>query len=746
MNHSYNLAPVAALPAPQEEQNMDVLGLLDTVLNARWLVLGITFIAVLAGSVYAFLSPPVYQADTMVQVEQTANEAGRTVLGELSAVFNVQSSAAAEMEIVRSRRVVGQAADNLQLYVEARPNYLPLVGAWLAQHARGLSTPGLFGLDGYVWGTESIQVGHLDVPEHLENVNLTLTATPDGYELRGPDGQELARGKPGVPSNIQTEKGVGRILINGLNAEPGARFILVRRSRLNMIDALQDRLVITEKGKSSGVLSISLEGTDPARIAQVLNGVGAAYVEQNTERKAAEAEKSLAFLNGFLPQLKQQMDEADNKYTAFRDKHGTFDLGTEGTLSLNASVTMQAQLFDLQQKRRELAVQFGPAHPSIQAIDSQIKAISAQLAALTARIKALPDLEQKLVNLSRDVKINGELYASLLNSTQQLRLIKEGKVGNVRVVDTAAVPQQPIKPNRPLVITIATLLGLALGVGFALMRGMLRRGVKLPNDIEASLGLNVFATVPRVLPRSNRQLRLANPGATKYVLAEIWPDDPAIESLRSLRTALRFALRDAANNVVLLTGPTPNIGKTFTAVNLAAILGSAEKRVLLVDADFRSGHIQQYFGLGREKGLSELIQGTLSAQQAVRKNVMPNVDLLTTGVLPRNPAELLMSSATADLLKALSADYDVVLLDTAPILAVSDAMALAPYVGTVFMLARAQVSTLGEIEESTKRLNHAGAHVKGVIFNDFDPTIHRFSSKYGHHRNDYYAYGASSKP
>src|SRR5690606_8936726 len=159
--------------------------------------------------------------------------------------------------------------------------------------------------------------------------------------------------------------------------------------------------------------------------------------------------------------------------------HGTFDLGTEGSLSLNTSVELQAQLFALEQQRRELSALYTAEHPEMQVVDRQIAAVKQEIEAVSRKISALPDLEQQLLTLMQDVKVNGELYVNLLNSAQQLRLVKEGKIGNVRVVDTAVVPSQPIKPNKPLVLCVALLLGLILGVGAAFLRNMMRPGIKI---------------------------------------------------------------------------------------------------------------------------------------------------------------------------------------------------------------------------------------------------------------------------
>ncbi len=751
MNHPYPLAAASspttltlmAMPPGRQQEDVDFRSVLDTVFNARRLILAVTAVALLIGAAYALLSPPIYRADAMIQVEQNQNEGNNHVLGALSSAFNIQSPATAEMEILRSRLVLGEAVNELQLYISAQPNYLPVIGRWLSKHADILPAVDIPWLHNYVWGTESIQLAALSVPKRLESQALTLVATDQGYELLDPNGALLTNGIVGTTARFDTADGSGSILVSHLQADPGAHFTVTRYSQLDIMNTLQKALIIDEMSKPSGILSMSLEGTDPARVAAVLNAIGAAYVEQNIERKAAEAQKSLTFLDSFLPQLKKQMDDSNNRYTDFRDRHGTFDLGTEGALALNSSVELKTQIFALQQKRRELIVQYGASHPAIRGIDQQIAAAEQEVSKLTTRIKGLPDMEQQLLNLSRDVKVNGELYASLLNSTQQLRLVKEGKVGNVRMVDRAIVPERPVKPKQPLVLTVAGTLGLLLGTALALLRGMLGCAIKGASDIESRTGLAVYATVPRIQPRAQR--RMTTTGRHQpptRVLAVVAPEDPAIESLRSLRTSLRPTLRTAANNIIMLTGPTPDIGKTFTSVNLAALLGSAYKRVLLVDTDFRSGGIHRQFNLRREGGFSEMINGESNLEQVVHRGVLHNVDFISTGRLPANPAEVFLSEAAEPLLDLLSQRYDVVVLDTAPVLPVSDAMALAPLAGTIFVLARADMTTMEELEESAKRIRQAGGQVHGVILNDFNPGRHRFNPKYGAYRQNSPNYGS----
>ncbi|MBH2018619.1 MAG: polysaccharide biosynthesis tyrosine autokinase [Burkholderiales bacterium] len=745
MNPSQSPVPAPYIADAQDDE-IDLLGLLDVLLDARWLIAGITALVLLLGGAYAFLSRPVYEANTLIQVEDSKPGAAG-VLGDAASLFDIKSPATAEMEILRSRLVVGKAVDDLQLYVTATPKYLPLVGGWLARRATDLSNPGFMGMGGYVSGNESIRLGMLEVPVELEGKPLLLVATEGGFELRDPNDQTLVQGKTGTPADFGSGENKGRILVTQLKAKPGAYFNVSRYSRLGVIEGLQQQLAISEQGRQSGVIAVQLQGTDPEQISRTLNAVGTNYVRQNVERKSAEAEKSLAFLGDFLPQLKKQLEESEVRFNKYRNQNGTFDLGVEGKTYLETAVKLQGDLLLLQQKRREQIAQFTAAHPVIQTLDAQIAAVSKEIADLTSKVKTLPNTEQDLLRLTRDVKVNSELYLNLLTSSQQLLLVKEGKVGNVRVVDAPVVPERSIKPQRVQILAISGVLGLLLGMGLAFLRNSLRPGIKDPADIESATGLHVFATVPHSDEQDKLSKLVKSHASGSHLLAITHPEDPGIESLRSLRTALQFAMLDARNNVVLFTGPTPGIGKSFTSANFAAVLAAGGKRVLLIDADMRKGHLHQFFGMKRGHGFSELIIGSSTLGDVVQRAVAPNLDLITTGTMPPNPGELLMSPATVQLLGALSAQYDLVLIDTSPVLAVSDTQVLAPHAGTVFLVARAEVTALGELQESTKRLGQTGVQVKGVVFNDLDTSRQRYGGygyKYSRYRYTNYQYGKTN--
>ncbi|MDE1180421.1 polysaccharide biosynthesis tyrosine autokinase [Paraburkholderia sp.] len=723
----------------------DFVAILDILMESRWTIVAIVFVFLLLGTAYAILAKPVYEADIMVQVEDSPDtSAAKSLLGDVSSLFDVKSSAAAESQILASRLVVSRAVDQLNLFIDAKPKRFPLIGNWIAARSDGLSAPGFLGFGGYTWGTETIDVPQFDVPVAYEGDAFKLTMlNGNRYSVSGGDFDTPVEGTIGTVEHFHSAKGLIELRVAAISARPGAVFRLIRNSRLQTIEALQDHLNVQEKIKQSDVVVASLRDTDPQLVAAALNEVGAQYIRQNIERKSAEAAQSLDFLNGQLPKLKDQLTDAEARLTKMRDEHGTVDLTEEAKLALAQTADAKTRLLELQEKRQELLTHFTGKHPSIAAIDQQIAALGSYRESAEAQIHRLPDLQQDAVRMMLDVKVSTDLYTALLDNMQQLQLVRAGKVGNVRLVDTAAVPEIPVRPKKPLVVFASLLLGVLVGCGAVIARSILFKGISDPADIERRLGLSVYATVPL----SEQQKALAEKAARKEhalsLLAVSSPGEPAVESLRSLRTALQFAMLEAKNNVVVIAGPAPGVGKTFVSANLAAVLAMAGKRVLLLDGDIRKGRLNEYLGFSRTGGFSELIAGTSELRDVIHRDVIEGLDFISTGAIPKNPSELLLNSRVPMLIEQLSRDYDIVIIDSSPVLAVTDTGILATLAGTAFLVAFAGITKLGEISESVKRLTQNGIRLNGVVFNGVNPRLgqYGYGSKYGGYRYVAYEYG-----
>ena len=724
--------PRPAEPLP-EESTVDLKSYLNTLYDSRWLIGSITAIITIVAVLYALVANPVYEANLMIHVEEESPNASKNILSEASSLFETKKAAIAEMELLRSRMVVSRAVDNLQLYVEVQPKYFPVLGSWFAnQNSGALSKPGLFGYGGFVWGGERAAVSVFEVPDSWLNREFVITTRANNrYRFSG-GGQRIAfDASVGQRYRVQTPDGLVEIKVDRLVANPGARFKIKRKSRLGTIQGIQRSMVITEQGKQSGVIEVKMQGQDADRINSLLNEIGREYMRQNLARKTEEAEKSLAFLNQQLPILKRQLEQSEDRYNQFRNAHGTVDLREEARMSLAQAAAARARRMELMQKKTELLARFTESHPVVAAINRQRREVDAEIAAIAARIRTLPVMEQDEARLTRDIKVNTDLYTALSNTAQQLRLISVGRVSNVRLVDAPIAPERPIKPNRPLIVALAVVTGLFLGTLIAFTRKAMRGGICDPAKIERLLRARVvYASIPHST-NEDRLMRKVKPDGALPLLARMLPEDPAIESLRSFRAALRFSMPHFSNNVVMIAGPTRGLGKSFVTANFASVMAASGMRVLLIDADLRNGHLHRYFGVDRARGLSRAIIGAAPVDEVIHRSVQDNLDFIPTGELPTNRSEFLLQLNLGNLLELVSTRYDLVLLDPPPLLAVADALIVGAHAGAVFIVARSGVTTESHINESIKRLNHAGISPRGVLFNDMALRLGDYRSQYG---------------
>jgi tyrosine-protein kinase Etk/Wzc len=732
-------SPAVATP---EAEAVDFAALLDLIIENRVLIATVTALFLVAGALYAWLTPPIYEAAIMMQVEEDRDTGAiKGMLGDVPSLMDVKSPAEAAMQILGSRLVLSRSVDALRLYIAASPRRFPLIGRWIARQGEGLSRPGILGIGGYAWGSEAIDVGAFDVPPRDVGRRYTLLVLQGGrYALRGDGIEGEVIGRIGVVERFAARSGPISLWVKRIDAQEGIVFELTRYSFQKTVMQLRKALAILEKGRQSGVIEATMQSDDPELLSETLNEIGRQYLRQNIESKAEQAEKSLEFLVAQQPQMKRQLEEVEDRYNAYRNTHSIIDLSEEGKVVLQRSAEAESKLLQLKQKREELAMRYMPSHPSLIAIDGQIAEAQRAAGELTGRIKQIPLSEQSALRLERDMRVDTNLYVSLLNNIEQLKLLKASRIGNVHLIDRADVPQLPVKPRKLMVVGLAALTGVFAGLGLVFLRDALLRGITDVTALESHSGLPVYATVPYSKQQEDLTRKMiAMVQGEDVLLATRHPHDPAIESLRSLRTALQFAMLEARNNIVLLTGPSPGIGKSFVSANLSAVLAASGKRVLLIDGDLRAGHLDRYFGEPNGVGLSDAIAGGVEYGAAIRECVRPNLDFIPTGAAPLNPAELLLSKRWVELVHAVSARYDIVLIDAAPVIPVSDAGIMAPVAGTVFLLARFEQTRLGEITESAKRLAQGGSRVSGLLFDGVKPRGYGYA--YGGKYSDY-RYGA----
>jgi len=722
----------------QEEGGISLVDIIENVLFFRWYFL-VTFAVILCfGILYALFASPIYISDALIQVEEKKGSS----LGALSQVAKVldvqQSPVLGEIEILRSRTVIGAAVEaekaNITIAVN---NRLPIIGGWLSRilskEPDGLTKP-LWGGNSIAWGGEELKFQRLVVPQSQYGQDLFLTIGPDRtWTLTDDEDKTLLTGQG---TEMLTESADGQITLSlaTLKARTGTVFKLRVYSTLSRIGSILGRMTAAETKRQSGIIKVTFEGTNPGQTAQMLTAITRAYINQNVSRRSEEAEKSLEFLNKELPRLKADLEISEQNLNTFRNEKKTLDVPGEIRELLTQTTNIEKSRQELELKRKQFQVQYQPDYPLLKAINSQLKEVQTQSIALEKTISNLPQTQQDYIRKARDVEVNNQLYVALLNNAQQLQIAKAGTVGNVAVVDPAVPPEKPSRPNKPLTVAIAALLGLALGFVVCQLLAFITGVVRDPKKLEQSIGQPTLGVVPLSLEQVNAMEREDSGELSDYMLAAAEPTSTVVEALRSLRTSILFSLAEKKQaKVLLLTSAVPSQGKSFLSANLAYLLAVTGKRVLLIEADVRRSSIKRYIDFDpKNPGLSSVLNENIDIASVVLKDVYPNLDFLPAGPRVKNPGDMLSTDRLSILIASLRNQYDFIFIDSPPLLPVNDARALAKVSDITLFAVRQEMVSLTEVREALEIFGKSGNYIDGVIFNGFIPSRIRYGYNYGY--------------
>ncbi|GAA5111301.1 tyrosine-protein kinase Wzc [Orbus sasakiae] len=716
------MATKEAKSLSKESDEIDLLSLFYALLDKWKIIVGFTCITTFVGLIYAIFATPIYKADALVQVEQ---KVGNALFNDFASTLSGSKPlSTTEIELIRSRMILGKTIKDLSLDIDIKESFFPVFGKGFARLTDD--------------NHNAIALSRYDVPRSWYDEPLKLKVIDDENYTLSKDGKEILSGKVGEYHSNETIS----LLVSQIQAEPGTIFLVTKRSELQVINDILDNLSIADKGKDTGMLELNLQGENPILIQRILDQISKNYLAQNVERKSEEAGKSLAFLKEQLPRIRSELDESENKLNKFRQQNDSVDLSLEAKAVLDSSVQLEAQLNELTFKEAEVSKLYTKEHPAYRALLEKRQTLLDERTKLGDKISFLPQTQQEILRLTRDVKANNEVYMQLLNKQQELNISQASTVGNVRIIDTALTQLKPVKPKKALIVGISFLLGLILSSGAIIVMIALRRTIESVEQLE-DLGLNVYANVPlsdwqnkqnQILKRVLKGHKRKNVKA-KQLVAIGAPNDLSVEALRSLRTSLHFAMMEAKNNILSISGCSPGIGKTFITTNLAVVIADLGKKILLIDADMRKGYLHELMNIEMKHGLSEYLSGQDDIKSVIHKTEINEfLDFIPRGIIPPNPSELLMHPRLSELLEWASKEYDMVLIDTPPVLAVTDACILSQYAGTVMVVVRYGQNTVKEVELGLQRFEQNNINVKGVIFNGI-------ARKAG----SYYQYGYSYK-
>lgn len=699
---------------------VDLGHLLGSILDYKWLILAITSFFTVIGVIYSIFATPIYQANALVQVESSV---GSQLVKNLDSLLPDKPQSAAEIELLQSRMVLGKTVEDLHLDISVSQDYFPLFGKGWAR------------LTGEKSG--ELAISRFTVPDALQNTPFTLEVGEGNHFTLKSDGDDVMSGEVG---KLAQKDGI-TLLLSDIQAEPGTSFTVIKSPSLLVMNRIKSNLLIEDSGKDTGVLNLTYTGPDPVEIRKTLDGITQNYLLQNVERKSAEAEKSLQFLQVQVPKVRGELDAAENKLNQFRQENDSVDLSLEAKSVLDSVVNIDAQLNQLTFREAEISKLYTKEHPAYRTLLEKRQTLEDEKTNLNKKISNLPKTQQEIVRLTRDVQSGQEVYMQLLNKQQELNISKASTVGNVRIVDRAVTLPGLVQPKKTIIILASLLLGLIVSILVVIIKTVLHRGIENPAELEEA-GINVYSSVPlsEWQQKKDRAGQLnskkaKNRASDLLVLSN--PTDLAVEAMRSLRTSLHFAMLESKNNILMISGASPSIGKTFVSTNLSVLVAQTNKKVLFIDGDLRKGYTHALLGLDNKVGLSELLSDQSKIEDAIQPSGVENLDIMTRGQVPPNPSELLMNSRFAAMLDWASKNYDLVIVDTPPILAVTDAAIIGRHIGTALMVARFGVNTLKEIEVSINRFEQNGIEIKGLILNSVFKKAASYYGSYGYYEYEY---------
>ena len=585
-----------------------------------------------------------------------------------------------------------------------------------------------------------------------------------------------------------------------LRLQPPGAVALPPEALHDAANRLKSGILVMEVGKKTGIIRLSYKSTDPRRARDVVNTLAQVYQEYNVDFKSQEASKTLEFIASQLDSTQNDLDSAEKNLQAFKSNSSAVTLDAanadlvrrlaeldtqlsalglkkkqlEFTTALlrqamlkgevhTSSAALQdgigtdgltARLAELDVQRQTLLSELSEGHPQVKALKSQIdevqnkllstyeatlKGISRQESALQQELgryegefRKLPEAERELGRLLRVTKVNADIYTFLLQKHEEARITKAATISNISVVDPAITPTAPIKPQKQKNLLLGLLAGLMLGAGLAFFLEYLDDTIKGGEEAQRVIGAPILAVIPCITSDDEQKSELHTAMVTHHR-----PKSAIAEAFRSLRTSLHFSAINREKQVLIITSTFPGEGKSTIAANLAITMSQTGARVLVIDGDMRRPSLHSKFKHSKVPGLAELLAGDVASASVLHDTGIPNLSLITAGTTPPNPAELLGSEKMADLLTALRTQYDHIIIDAPPVLAVTDAPLLTNRCDLVLVVLETERVPAKAAQRMVEMLANVQAPVGGIVINDKSNTS---MERYGYYGRNYSTY------
>jgi len=660
----------------QNQEEINIFEYIAVILRRRktfaWGFLTVFILAIL----YTFLMKPVYEASSMLHVKDEKSKAG--ILGELS--LSTTNPVNTEIEILKSRTNAENVVKRLHLN-------------WgISKKSEGL--------------TFSLLEFKSDAEEPKYKIELTGAET---YKVTDDDGKTVGEGKSGV---LMQKEGF-RLLLDNIKGEVGNSFRVELLSADQIVQKLREEIKASEAGRLTSIIKVSYQNTDPVLARDVVNTLVQSYLEQSVGFKSEEAGRAVGFVEEQLDALRGELDKAEKNLQTYKSASGVMMLDSEAEALIQQIAQKEKASAELEVQKRALLTEYTDAHPAVRNINRQQEAIRKQLASYEAHIKTMPQAERDLAKLTRISKVNADIYTFLLQKHEEARIAQASTLSNINIVDPAITPEKPVKPQKKKYLLLGLLLALGLGIGLAFLQEYLDDTIKSADEAKRVMGFPLLAIIPHISAFEGQ-----NKSAKNMIITQHEPKSAVSEAFRALRTSLHFSGINKENKIILITSSFPQEGKSIVSSNLSSVIAQTKARVLIIDCDLRRSSLHEKFGHSKTPGLSEILTGDITFAKAIHDTGIDGLDLISAGTNPPNPSELLGSEAMRQLITTQRKNYDYIVIDAPPVMAVSDAPVLTSVCDLVVLVVEAGRVPIKIAQRMREMLSTIKAPVAGIVFND----------------------------
>ncbi len=746
-NHSKDLSK------HNTDKDNNLLGLLLVLLRGWKIIALFAILGLIIGVLYVRYENPSFKSDALIQIDETSQNLSGLGTNIAEILPPDDSSVQAQIKLIRSRMVLEPVVDLLHLGIRLND---PAVNK-IDRIRNNQTNVQINSADGVVLETSDgrVQVSEFNVTEDYLDKPFTLLRNNTGFVLSS--GSEKFKGQLKKAHRFTGKNGLIEITVNELPT--GEHSIDITKQSLQITtDSINSALSVVEEGTKTGMIELSFSGLNQKQVSLILEHIVLSYSAQDQTRSSEQTIKTIEFMKKQIPALKQKLKESEAIFNKFRENSGTIDVAQEASILLSENAGLDTQISELKLKRADITTYYTNEHPLVIQINEQLSVLNARKQQIDNTISALPEVQREFLTLSEDVNIDREIYLTILKNYEQLKIVKAGEVSDARIIDLPINTNRTITPKKQLIMMLSTLAGALLGALLVFIMHLLRNVVKDPERIESKTGVPVIATIPRsaVLSRLS-----TNKKAAPRMLAHVDNSSLSYEAIKSLRTKLVLSMPAVTPGsqkakVLLFTGESPDVGKSFISANLAEVFAQLNKKVLLIDADMRMGELHKVFGMSQYDGLADCLllddnslQLSKSADAQIMNDVsdfsienfihssgVDHIDFMPRGKHPSDPESLLISEKFDTLLTELKSQYDYIIIDSPPLLAASDAMVLAQHADKVLMVTRYDDSIEKQLIYAVKQMYESNIQVDGIILNDVKQGL---MSKYSYHYRYAYA-------